>query len=289
MTTFPTPSPITATIDIIGDLRITASDRTDTVVVVRPGDPHRPADVRAAEQTIAELRDGRLLVQTPKDWRRYLPFGGKGTVDVTIELPTGSEVTADTALGQISTDGELGECRLKTAMGNIRLGQTGPLHATTGMGSVTIDHIAGNAELATGTGRLQVDLIDGTAVIRNANGHSTIGEVTGDLRVKASNGDVSIGRAHASVVAKSANGDVRVAEVARGTIVVETAAGNLEVGVREGTAAWLDVQTAFGAIHNTLGTAAEPTPADPTVEVRARTSAGDIVVRRYARDAAVSG
>jgi DUF4097 and DUF4098 domain-containing protein YvlB len=280
MTTFSTPNPITATIDIVGPLRITASDRSDTVVVIRPGNPARPADVKAAEQTTVEFNDGRLLLQTPKDWRRYTPFGGKETVEVTIELPTGSMVTADTALGDLSADGELGECRLKTAAGNIRLDHTGPLRASTGFGSVSVDRVDGDAEITTGTGELRVGHVEGTAVIRNANGRSTIGEVRGDLRVKASNGDVSVGRAHASVVAKSANGNVRVGEVARGTVVVESAAGELEVGVRAGTAAWLDVHTRFGAVHNNLGTGVEPTPADPIVEVRARTSAGNILINR---------
>ena len=41
MPTFETPDPISVTIDIVGDARITASDRTDTVVTVRP--PTRPS------------------------------------------------------------------------------------------------------------------------------------------------------------------------------------------------------------------------------------------------------
>ena len=132
MPTFSTPDPIIVTFDLIGDVRVTASDRLDTVVAVRPSHPSKAADVRVAEQTTVECRDGRLLVRTPKDWRHYTPFGGNGRVDVAIELPTGSQVNGDSALGHLSADGELGACRLKTAMGNIRLDQTGALRAVTG-------------------------------------------------------------------------------------------------------------------------------------------------------------
>jgi hypothetical protein len=62
--------------------------------------------------------------------------------------------------------------------------------------------------------------------------------------------------------------------------VVETKVGDLEVGIREGTAAWLDVSAGVGQVHNALDTADAPEPSAETVEVRARTSFGDIVIRR---------
>jgi DUF4097 and DUF4098 domain-containing protein YvlB len=280
MPSFPTPDSIAVTIELVGDVRITASDRSDTVVMVRPGDPTKAADIRAAEHTIVELTGDRLRISLPRDWRRYTPFGGKETIDVTVDLPTGSQLAVDSDLGNISAEGELGECRVKTAMGNIRLDRTGALQASTAFGSLAVDHVGGLADLHSGSGAIRVGSIDGAAVVKNGNGDTTIGDVTGDLRVKASNGDVTVGRARASAVAKSANGDVRIAEVARGTVVVETAAGNLEVGVREGTAAWLDVVTRLGAVRNSLDTTDGPTASDARVEVRARTSIGDITINR---------
>jgi hypothetical protein len=63
-------------------------------------------------------------------------------------------------------------------------------------------------------------------------------------------------------------------------VVVETAAGELEIGVREGTAAWLDLVTRFGTVRNTLDAGGAPTPGDATATIRARTSVGDIVISR---------
>jgi hypothetical protein len=293
MPTFPTPEPIAVTFEVTGAVRFTASDRADTVVAVRPAAPSKAADVRAAEQTTVDCGGGTLQVKTPRGWRHYTPFGGHGIVDVAIELPTGSHVTGDSALGDILADGELGACRVRTAMGNIRLDQTGPLRAVTGFGSASVDHVVGDAEVKTGSGDLHVGFVQGAAVIRNSNGATSISEVTGDLRVKAANGSIVIGRAHTSAVAKTANGEVRIGEVSEGAIVLETAAGSLEVGVREGTAAWLDVHTRFGVVRNALdmaGPASAPAPTGATVQIRARTSAGDIVIGRAVADSlATSG
>jgi hypothetical protein len=280
MPTFATPEPVNATIEVVGDVRLVASDRTDTVVDVRPGNPQRDADVRLAEATRVEYLDGRLLVKTPRSWRHFTPFGGNETVAVTIELPSGSEVVGESALGHFVAEGELASCRLKTAMGDIRLQRTGPLRAVTGFGALTVDHVDGDAELTTGSGDVDVHDVDGAATIKNSNGDTSVGLIAGDLRVKAANGDVTVGRALASVTAKTACGAVRVAEVVRGRVVLETAAGEVEVGVRPGTAAWLDADTRFGNVHNSLDVADGPPPTGDRVEVRARTSMGDIVIGR---------
>ena len=52
------------------------------------------------------------------------------------------------------------------------------------------------------------------------------------------------------------------------------------VGIREGTAAYLDVRAAAGKVYNALEPSDGPEPSAETVELRARTTAGDVVVRR---------
>ena len=86
MPAFETPEPILATVEItVGDLRIAARDRSDTVVEVRPANPSHEADVRAAAQTRVEMTSDGLLVKGPK--QRALPlFGKPGSVDVSIDL-----------------------------------------------------------------------------------------------------------------------------------------------------------------------------------------------------------
>ncbi len=280
MPTFDTPEPISVTIDlVVGDARITASDRDDTVVEIRPSDASHEPDVRAAEQTQVEYAAGALLVKAPKQ-RSLGLFGKAGSIDVTIGLPTGSQLQGDASVAAFRCAGRLGQCRVKTATGDIQLDHVGVLDLSTGAGAIIVDHVTGSAEVSTGSGRVRLREIDGTAVIKNSNGDSWIGEITGDLRVNAANGDISVDRAGAGVTASTSNGDVRVGEVARGSAVLKTSLGEIEIGIRAGTAARLEVSTQFGRVHNHLDTADSPEPSEETVEVRARTSYGDIVIRR---------
>jgi DUF4097 and DUF4098 domain-containing protein YvlB len=281
MPVFETPEPISVRLDLgVADVRMVAADRVDTVVEVRPSHQSRGSDIKAAEQTRVEYSNGRLSVRMAKEWTRYTPFGGTASVDITIELPTGSQVHGGSEMGPYDIDGRLEECTVRTGAGSVRLDRTGPLIVSTGIGEIIANRVAGAAELRTGSGQVRIGGIDGTASIKNGNGETRIGDVGGDLRVKAANGDITVTTARSSVVAKSANGNVRVGDVMSGAVVLETAAGEIEVGIHEGTAAFLDVKTQAGNVRSSLQASNAPEPSGPTVEVRARTSYGDIVITR---------
>lgn len=280
MPNYETPEPISVTLELsVGDVRIAASDRTDTVVEVRPSNEADESDVKAAQQVRVDYTNGMLRVTGPK--ARAFDFSRKTrSVDVTIELPSGSQVSAELQMGDIRCAGRLGACRLKTSAGNIWLERTGPVRLDTSAGHVTADGIAGNAEISTGSGKVQVGEVQGTAMVKNSNGGTTIDAVTGDVQVRASNGDICVERAGAGVDAKTSNGSIRLGEVARGSVVLETAMGDLEIGIAEGTAAKLAVNTGFGRLRNLLENATGPEETDEIVEVRGRTSYGDITIRR---------
>ncbi|MFC5800142.1 DUF4097 family beta strand repeat-containing protein [Streptomyces formicae] len=278
MPSFDTPEPIAATAHVdAGSIQFTAGDRSDTVVEVRPRDPKKDQDVRSAEQTEVTYANGVLTVRTPK--QRYL-FGRTGTVDVTVELPTGSRIDMTGAWAQVLGEGRLGEVRVKTSSGDVRLDATGPLKLTASHGSITVDRIEGMAEITTSSGSLRVGRVDGPAVLKNSHGTTTVGAATGDLRVSGANGDIDIARAEGSVAATTAHGTLRVGEVASGTVHLETSFGAIEVGIREGTAAWLDVNSDHGQVRNTLTASETPDKTEDTVKVRARTRHGNIDIRR---------
>lgn len=277
MPSFDTPEPISVTAHVgAGSVRFTASDRSDTVVEVRPLDPKREKNVRAAEQTEVTYASGVLTVRT-KD--RYL-IGPTGAVDVTVELPTGSRVEVTGSWTQVLGEGRLGEVRVKTSSNDVRFDTTGPLQMTASHGSVTVDRIEGAAEITTSSGSLRIGTVEGPAVLKNSHGTTTVGTAIGELRVRGAHGNVDIERAGSSVTATVAHGNLRVAEVARGTVQLETSYGAIEVGIREGTAAWLDVSSERGQVRNTLADSAPPEKTEDAVEVRARTRWGNIDIRR---------
>jgi hypothetical protein len=280
MPVFATPEPISVTIDLsFGEVRLIASDRTDTVVEVRPSDESDDSDVQAAQQTRVEYAGGTLTVRGPK--ARAFDFSRKTrSVAVLVELPTGSAVHCDVSVGDVTGTGGLGACRFKTSVGHLRLERTGPLRLNT-LGHITVDTIAGDADVATGSGRVQLGEIGGAAVVKSSNGAIDIGTVTGDLRARTANGDIRVDRADAAVEAKTSNGTIRVGKVARDSVSLHTAAGDLEIGVAAGTAAWLDLKTGHGRVHNALDDIGQaPRKSEETVEVRAHTAFGDITVRR---------
>jgi hypothetical protein len=281
MPTFDTPEPISVTVELgVGDLRIVASDRTDTMVEVRPTDAAKKADVAAAEQTRVEYAGGRLLIKAPRGWRQYTFRGGGESIDVQVELPAGSNLQGETGVAALRCSGRLGECRYKTGVGDIRLDQAGAVQLRTGVGDITVEGADGDAELTTGSGSLQIDRVGGAAVVKNSNGDTWIGEVAGDLRVNAGNGRISVDQARETVAAKSANGDVRLGEVGHGSVLAQTGFGKVEIGIRDGVAAWLDLNTRFGNVNNDLDAAGRPGQDEDAVEVRARTAFGDITVHR---------
>jgi len=254
------------------------------------------------------------MVRAPRRWARSVLGAGKESVDVQIAVPAGSRLTVEAGAAAVRSTGRLGECHVNigygeirldaagpvqlrtgardvtvdrvagqaevtTGAGDIRLGAAGPVHLRTGAGDVTVDRVAGQAEVSTGAGSVRIGAIEGSAAIKGST-DTWIGEVSGDLEVRATYGGISVDRAEQAVAAKTPNGDVRLGEVARGAIVAQTGRGRVDVGVRTGVAVWLDLQTRFGNVLNELEAAGPPQPGEDAVEVRARTSFGDITVRR---------
>ena len=83
MTTFHTAEPITAVVEVVaGAVHLAATDRDDTVVDIKPRDPERVSDVRAAEQARVDFHNGTLVATGGLDPRttRIRHQGGQFTI-----------------------------------------------------------------------------------------------------------------------------------------------------------------------------------------------------------------
>ena len=142
MPTFATPGPIAATVVVAGaQVRVTASDRTDTVVLVEPIDKASKKDVKVASKTKVDFADGQLSVKTTVSGDK------NGSVVITIDLPAGSSLVAYLAHSDVHADGSFGECELHLASGRVQLDRINALQANIAAGEVTIGHIAGRANI----------------------------------------------------------------------------------------------------------------------------------------------
>ena len=287
---FNTPSPIAVALDLyVADVHFAVSDRADTIVEVRPSDPNKAADIKAAENTRVEYDDAArtLSIVSRKPHNRFVNFSSKRpeSIDVVIQLPADSDVRGEAGLGDFQADGALGAVELKTDLGAIRFSETGPLNVRNGAGAITVEGVSGTAKVHASSGDIRIGAVDGTAEVSSSNGKVRVGVVTGPATIKVSNGSVSVDRALSDITAENSNGEVRIGEVARGTVSATSKNGGVEVGIREGSAAWLELNTGLGRVYNELATSDAPEAGEPVdrVEVHASTKLGDVTISRAPR------
>jgi DUF4097 and DUF4098 domain-containing protein YvlB len=287
---FNTPSPIAVALDLyVADVRFAVSDRTDTIVEVRPSNPNKAADIKAAENTRLEYDDATrtLSIVSRKPRSRFVNFSSKRpeSINVVIQLPTDSDVRGEAEVGDFQSDGALGTVALKTDLGAVRLAETGPLNLRGGVGEITVEAVGGSAVVHSASNDIRIGAVDGTADISADNGKVRVGLVTGPAEIKVANGSVSVDRALSDITAGSSNGEVRIGEVVRGKVSATSKNGGVEVGIREGSAAWLELKTGVGRVYNELATADAPGADEPVdkVEVHASTKLGDVTIRRAPR------
>jgi len=279
MPTFATPTPIDLAINLsVGVIDVRATDRTDTIVTVTPTNPSKAVDRRGADETTVEFDGERLTVKGPKP--RVAIFGPNESIDLLVELPTGSRLTAELGVGNVRATGRLGATRVKAATGQVELDGTGDLWVRASHGSASVKNIDGSAEITADHGQIRIGSVTGDTTLKASHGSVTVGEIGGDLEAKLSYGDLEIERALASITAKTAFGRIAVGEVSSGAIEVDSGFGEIAIGVRAEVPAWLDLSSKEGRVRSELDGDSAPEGAEGVVAIRARTQFGDISIRR---------
>ena len=277
MPAFDTPGPIAATVVVAGALvRVTASDRTDTVVLVEPIDRASKKDVKVAGKTKVDFAGGQLSVKTTVSGDK------NGSVVITIDLPAGSSLVAYLAHSDVHADGSFGECELHMASGRVQLDRINALQANIAGGEVTIGRIAERANIDGAAFALRISEVRDTVKLSGSGGQTWIGHASADLDLSSGSGGFDIDRADGSVTARTGNGAIRIGRLTRGQAELLNGSGNIEVGISAGTAAQVDANSERGSVRNAVPPRENPETSDNKVSVRARTRHGDIIVQRAA-------
>lgn len=126
----------------------------------------------------SRLRRGRSA------WSRGRRLGRPcvGLADVTIELPTRSNISATTAIGAIAVHGDTGRVVVKSAMGNIAVDRMASGRATTALGDIRVDRVDGDLDVSTASGDVRIGEVQGSATVRTSNGSVTVDHVVGHLQ-----------------------------------------------------------------------------------------------------------
>jgi hypothetical protein len=262
-TTFASPQPVDLEVrNPIGTVEVTATDTATATVQVRPLADSDDARELAERTRVDVSGDGRRLIVTVPE--RRVVFGRGIPIAVSVTVPTGSRARLRTASADSTCRGRLDR-----------------LEAHTASGAVTAEEVAGSVEAHVTSGTVHLGATGG-AVVRTASGTVRIGSATGDVKVHMTRGRVDIGVAEASVAVHTASGDVSVDEVSRGTIALTAASGNLRVGVRAGAVARLDLHALSGRARSDLPVEDSAPTGGSTVDIKARTTSGNVLVTRAA-------
>jgi hypothetical protein len=167
-----------------------------------------------------------------------------------------------------------------TEYGDVQLDEVGPVEIRSRHAEISVEHATADLEITTSSGDVRVGVVGGSASITNNDSDISLTEARGLLQLRGSHGDMAVDRLSADLLARNAYGSVRVTEVVEGTCDIATTYGEVEIGIAEGTAAWLDVRSDTGTVRNRLDRQPGPDAFDHTAEVHARTRDGDVLIHR---------
>lgn len=279
MPSFPAPTPVAVVIDVpFAHLHVVAGERDDVVVTVLPTTPSSSGSVRAAEEVRVDHDGEAVTITYPGSWKQFVRPFSSGTANVTVEVPAGSDVRGKT--GSFVAEGRLGAVSLALSAGDAHLEEVDRLDLKVSAGSVVVRRATGPTAVRAGAGSVRIGRLAGDGTVRAANGTTTIDEVVGDVEVVGAHADLVVGSVRGTLTARAAHAGLRVDRVESGAVSLTTSYGSIEVGVPEGTAAWLDLASQHGTVRNQLTPTEGPVEDEATAEIHATTAYGNVLVRR---------
>ncbi|WP_275007276.1 DUF4097 family beta strand repeat-containing protein [Promicromonospora iranensis] len=177
MYSFNTPNPISTVLDVpAARVQLIAADRADTVVEVLPADAAKGRDIKAAEQTTVEYADGVLRIVTPV---KHELLGSSGAVEVTVQLPSGSDVEGKAATAELRGVGRFGDVNHE-AYGAIKIDEAATVRLSAQAGDVSVGRLAGSGEVSTMQGHITVtEAVSGKVVLTTQAGNVSVGAAAG--------------------------------------------------------------------------------------------------------------
>lgn len=266
---FDSPEPIALHVEIgKGDVVVTASETTETTVEVTGRDAEQ-VDVRQEGRTVSVI--------APRQRAGF--FGSDNRLDVTVNLPLTSDVTARTGSADITLTGTIGDCHVKTGSGDVRTADLSRAALIeTGSGDVDVEVASGELRIKCGSGDVRVGHAESAVAVSTGSGDVEIGTANGPAAVKTGSGDLRVVDAHTDVSLVTGSGDLVVNTARRGRFTIKGASTDVHIGIPSGLPVWTDLSTLSGSIRSDLASAGEPDEGADHLELRAKTVSGDIVL-----------
>ena len=248
-----------------GTINVRASDRDTTDVVITGPD---------AEQTRVEERGGAIAIVAPRQRGLF----GRGGIDVTVDLPSGSDLKIKTGSAEVTVTGDLGAVMVQTGSGAIDVEHCDVTVLETGSGRIQVGDTDGDVRIKSGSGDVSIGAAARTVVASIGSGDVEIGSAPGTVHVKSGSGDLRVHHASGDITLTTGSGDLEVDTITKGRVSGKGGSGDIRVGVPAGVPVWTDVSTMSGRINSTLPRLGEPAPGQEHVEVRVHSGSGDVTL-----------
>jgi DUF4097 and DUF4098 domain-containing protein YvlB len=265
-TVFPTPGPVALELRLPeGDIQVDTGPTQETVVELT-GLP----DEELAELALVDVRErgGGYEVRVEVEERHgFGRFWKPRDLRLAVQAPDGAEV------------------RVRSGSADVRgRGRFGAVAVDTGSGDIELDAVSGDAAIKSGSGDVRLDDVAGDAVVSTGSGDIDIDHVGRSAHLRSASGDVHLREAGSDVTVQTASGDQQIDEVRQGLVTLQSASGDLHVGIRRGSRLVVDARSLSGETSSEidLDDVADDDGGDdaPLVELRATAMSGDVHVAR---------
>jgi len=197
--------------------------------------------------------------------------GWKSSFTIHVTAPSGSGVRIQTQSADVTVTGRSEKLETRTASGDVK-----------------VDEIVGRSVVQTASGDVTVGST-AECDIRTASGDIEVHSVSSDAVVHSTSGDIRLDSAAGNINARSVSGDIRVLDAASGRAEVVTVSGDVEIGIHAGSLTAVDLSTVSGTTDTDFEVSDEAPRADdaadgaddePILDLRVKTTSGDIRLRR---------
>jgi len=249
-----------------GEIEIDSSGSGRVEIELIGHDEESQAMIENARVEFQNHGSPKVLVDVPQK-RGGFSFGllfGRHGITCRVRCPERSTLTVRSKSADVAVHGLLGGANVSTASGDVALERIdGGLKVKTASGDVSARTVTGSVSVQTASGDIEVDIAQGPVNMQSASG------------------DVVVGEAYDSLNVNTVSGDQRHEAVMQGQVGAHSVSGDIEIGVRRGSKAWLDCNTVSGDTSSELELTGDAPDGDgPLVEVRAKTVSGDIKIMR---------
>lgn len=231
---------------------------------------HDEESQRLVDEARVELLSGggrpKVMVDVPQ--KRGGGFGfslgfGRSGITCRVRCPHASGLSARTKSADVAIGGTLAGLNVQTASGD-----------------VSCEDVEGGVNVKSASGDFNGRRL-GAVNVQSASGDISIETADGPINVQTASGDVSVDAAYDNVSSQSVSGDVSLEAVMQGVVQAHSVSGDVTIGVRRGSKAWLDCNTLSGDTSSELEMTGDVPVADgPFVEIKAKTVSGDIRIKR---------